>query len=128
MMAAGLAMQKAVVAALADVPGLAGVFDGPPADAAAPYAVIGPGLVTDAGTKTEVAHDHRMLVTIWDDRPGGARLQALLGAAEVRLRALSGRWDGHRIVNARLVRAGVNAPADGWRPGVIEMRLRSEQI
>lgn len=121
-------MQKAVVAALADVPGLAGVFDGPPADAAAPYAVIGPGLVTDAGTKTEVAHDHRVLVTIWDDRPGGARLQALLGAAEVRLRALAGNWDGHRIVNARLVRAGVNAPADGWRAGVIEMRLRSEQI
>ncbi|OYW15750.1 MAG: hypothetical protein B7Y82_05270 [Sphingomonadales bacterium 32-65-25] len=127
-MAAGLAMQKAVVAALADIAGLTGIFDGPPADATAPYAVIGPGLVTDAGTKTEVAHDHRVLVTIWDDRPGGARLQALLGAAEARLRALAGIWDGHRIVNARLVRAGVNAPVDSWRPGVIEMRLRSEQI
>ncbi len=121
-------MQKAVVAALADMPGLTGVFDGPPIDAAAPYAVIGPDLVTDAGTKTEVAHDTRVLVTIWDDRPGGARLQTLLGAAETRLRALAGVWDGHRIVNARLVRAGVNAPADGWRPGVIEMRLRTEQI
>ena len=121
-------MQKAVVAALAEVPGLTGVFDGPPADAAPPYAVIGPGLVTDAGTKTEVAHDHRMLVTIWDDRPGGARLQALLGAAEVRLRALAGSWDGHRIVNARLVRSGVGAPVEGWRPGTIEMRLRSEQV
>ena len=127
-MAAGLAMQKAVVAALAEVPGLTGVFDGPPADAAPPYAVIGPGLATDAGTKTEVAHDHRMLVTIWDDRPGGARLQALLGAAEVRLRSLAGSWDGHCIVNARLIRVGVNAPVDGWRPGVIEMRLRSEQL
>ena len=121
-------MQKAVVVALAEVPGLTGVFDGPPADAAAPYAVIGPGLVTDAGTKTEVSHDHRMLVTIWDDRPGGARLQALLGAAEARLRALAGSWDGHRILNARLVRSGVGAPVEGWRPGTIEMRLRSEQV
>lgn len=121
-------MQRAVVAALADMPGLTGVYDGPPVDAAAPYAVIGPDLVTDGGTKTEVAHDHRVLVTIWDDRPGGARLQALLGTAETMLRTLTGTWDGHRIVNARLVRAGVAAPADGWRPGVIEMRLRSEQL
>jgi hypothetical protein len=128
MMAAGLAMQKAVVAALSGMPGLTGVYDGPPADASAPYAVIGPDLVTDAGTKTEVAHEHRLLVTIWDDRPGGARLQALLGAAEARLRTLTGTWDGQRIVWARLLRAGVNAPEQGWRPGVIEMRLRSEQI
>ena len=121
-------MQKAVAAALAELPGLTGVYDGPPPNAAAPYAVIGPDLVTDAGTKTEVAHDHRLLVTIWDDRPGGARLQALLGAAEDRLRTLAGDWDGHRIVSARLLRAGVAAAADGWRPGTIEMRLRSEQI
>lgn len=127
-MAAGLAMQKAVVAALAGMPGLTGVYDGPPADAAAPYAVIGPDLVTDAGTKTGEAHDHRVVVTIWDDRPGGARVQGLLGAAETRLRALAGAWDGHRIVWARLVRAGVGAAKDGWRPGVIEMRLRSEQM
>ena len=127
-MAAALAMQKAMVAALAELPGITGVYDGPPADAAAPYAVIGPAQLSDAGTKTEVAHDTRVLVTIWDDRPGQARLQGLLGAAETRLRALTGSWDGHRIVYARLLRAGVNAPADGWRAGVIEMRLRSEQI
>lgn len=127
-MAASLALQKAVVAALVDLPGLTGVYDGPPADAAAPYAVIGPDLVTDAGTKTEVAHDHRVLVTIWDDRAGVARLKALMGAAETRLRALAGDWDGQRIVNARLVRASVGTADEGWRPGVIEMRLRSQQL
>lgn len=127
-MAASLAMQKAVAAAMADLPGLTGVFDGPPADAAAPYAVIGPDLVLDAGTKTEVAHEHRVLVTIWDDRPGVARLKSLLGAAETQLRGLGGDWEGHRIVNARLVRASLGDVDDGWRPGVIEMRLRSEQL
>ena len=127
-MAASLAVQKAVAAALADVPGLTGVFDGPPADAAAPYALIGPDLMTDAGTKTEVAHDHRVLVTIWDDRPGVARLKSLLGVAETRLRALAGDWDGHRIINARLVRSSLGDASDGWRPGVIEMRLRSQQL
>jgi Protein of unknown function (DUF3168) len=128
MMSASLALQQAVVAALADLPGLTGVFDGPPVDAAAPYAVIGPDLLTDAGTKTEVAHDHRLLVTIWDDRPGMARIKALMGAAEIRLRALAGDWDGHRIVNARLLRASLGDSDNGWRPGVIEMRLRSQQL
>jgi hypothetical protein len=128
MMAAGLAMQKAVVAALAGLPGLTGVYDGPPADAVAPYAVIGPAVMTDAGTKTEVAHEHRLLVTIWDDRPGGARVNDLLGAAEAALRTLGGSWDGQRIVFARLVRTSVAAPEAGWRAGVIEMRLRSQQL
>lgn len=127
-MGASLAVQKAVVAALADMPGLAGVFDGPPPDALAPYAVIGPDLVTDWSTKTEVGHEHRVMVTIWDDRAGAARLKALLATADERLRALAGAWDGHRIVSARLVRAGVGNPEAGWRPGVIEMRLRTQQL
>lgn len=127
-MSASLAMQKAVVAALADLPGLTGVHDGPPADAPAPYAVLGPDLVTDWSTKTGTGHEHRIVVTLWDDRAGAARLRGLLGGVETRLRGLSGSWDGHRIVSVALVRAGVGAADAGWRPGVIEMRLRSEQL
>ncbi len=127
-MAASLAVQKSVVAALAEMPGLTGVHDGPPPDAVAPYAVIGPDLVSDFSHKTGNAHDVRLVVTIWDDRAGAARLRALLGEATARLRALSGEWDGHRIVLARLQRAGVGAPDDGWRPGTIEMRVLTEQL
>jgi hypothetical protein len=127
-MAASLAVQKAVVAALAELAGLTGVHDGPPPDAPAPYAVIGPDLVNDFSHKTGIGHDVRLVVTIWDDRPGAARLRALLGAAAVQLRLLSGEWDGHRIVLARLQRAGVGAPDDGWRPGTIELRVLTEQL
>ncbi len=127
-MAASLAVQKAVVAALADLGSLTGVHDAPPPDARAPYAVIGPDLVSDFSHKTGIGHDVRLVVTIWDDRPGAARLRGLLGDAAARLRLLTGVWDGHRIVLARLQRSGVGASDDGWRPGSIEMRVICEQI
>ena len=127
-MSASLALQKAVVAALADLPGLTGVHDGPPPDAPPPYAVIGPDLVADWSSKTERGHATRLLVTIWDDRPGGARLRGLLGAAETRLRALSGSWDGHRIVLVQWLRSSVEAPDGGWRAGRMEIRVLSEMI
>jgi hypothetical protein len=127
-MAASLAVQKAVVAALAGVPGLTGVYDGPQPDAVAPYAVIGPDVVGDFSHKSGIAHEVRMVATIWDDRPGAARLRGLLGEAVTRLRALNGVWDGQRIVLARLQRAGVGAADDGWRPGSIELRVICEQI
>lgn len=126
-MSASLAVQTAVVAALADLPGLTGVYDGPPAEAAAPYAVIGPDLVSDWSSKTETGHAVRLVVTIWDDRPGAARLRGLLGAVEVRLRALSGVWDGVRIVVVQLLRSGVGAAQDGWRPGSIELRVLTHE-
>lgn len=126
-MSASLAVQRAVVAALADLPELNGVYDGPPADAAAPYAVIGPDQVSDWSSKTEIGHAVRLLVTIWDDRPGAARLRGLLGAAAARLRAMSGGQDGQRIVLVQLLRSGVAAAQDGWRPGSIEVRVLTEQ-
>lgn len=127
-MSASLAVQTAVVAALADLPGLTGVYDGPPADAAAPYAVIGPDMVSDWSSKTDIGHAVRLMVTIWDDRPGAARLRALLGGVEARLRALGGLHGGQRIVVVQLLRSGVGAAQDGWRPGSIELRVLVEQL
>jgi len=127
-MSASLAVQTAVVAALADLPGLNGVFDGPPADASAPYAVIGPDQVSDWSSKTGIGHAVRVLVTIWDDRAGAARLRGLLGAAEGRLRALNGVHAGQRIVVVQLLRTGVAAAEAGWRPGSIELRVFTEQV
>ncbi|WP_353218378.1 DUF3168 domain-containing protein [Sandarakinorhabdus sp.] len=126
-MSINVAVQAAVVAALIDLPGLTGVYDGPPSDAAAPYAVIGPDLVTDWSTKTEIGHAVRLVVTIWDDQPGAARLRGLVSAAQARLRALSGVHGGHRIVLVQMLRAGVAGPDAGWRPGSIEMRLFTHQ-
>lgn len=126
-MSGSIGVQKAVIDALAGLTGLTGVYDGPPADAAAPYAVIGPHVVAEWGTKTEIGHDHRLLLTFWDDQPGSARLKRLLADAEQRLLRLDGMWDGHRIVNSRLVRIEVGDTDDGWRPGRIEMRMKTHR-
>jgi hypothetical protein len=126
-MSASISVQKAVVNALADLNGLAGVYDGAPVDAAAPYAVIGPHVVAEWGTKTEIGHEHRLLLTFWDDQPGSVRMKRLMSEAEMRLSALGGGWDGHRIVNARLVRSEVGDSNAGWRQGRIEMRIKSHR-
>lgn len=127
-MSASLAVQTLIVAALTELPGLTGVYDGPPPEAAAPYAVIGPDLVTDWSSKTETGHAVRLLVTLWDDRAGAARLRGLVGSAAARLRALSGEQGGHRIVVVQLLRNSVAAAQDGWRPGSIELRVLMHEL
>lgn len=124
-MSAGLAMQQLVVAALADLPGVTGVWDGPPADAAPPYISIGADVLTDWGTKTEAGHEHRLALNLWHAGPGMAPAKALLGAMETRLRAMAGSAAGHRLVSVRLARSLVLSGPDGLVQGVLEVRLRS---
>lgn len=83
-MSASLAVQRMIHAALTSAPGLAelsGVFDGVPADAAAPYLTLGPDLVSDWSHKTGIGHEHRVQLTVWDDRAGMARVKSMAGAA-----------------------------------------------
>ena len=127
-MSASLAVQRLVAAMLADVPGVTGVFDGPPPDAVPPYLVIGADIVTDAGTKTEVAHDHRLAINVWDAGPGAAAAKAVMGAVTTRLGNLTGSDGGHRIVSSRLVRSLVLTDAEGWTQGIVEFRVRSAAI
>ena len=124
-MSASLAVQKRVAAALAGLPGVTGVFDGPPPDAVPPYVVIGSDLVTDWSTKTETGHEHRLAINVWDAGPGTAAAKTVMAAVTVRLAALAGVQDGHRIVSALLLRQLVLTDAEGWTQGIAEFRVRS---
>jgi hypothetical protein len=124
-MSASLAAQRLVAAALADIPGVTGVYDGPPPDAASPYLVIGGDIVTDWSTKTEAGHEHRIAVNVWDAGPGAAPVKTLMGAVETRLASLAGERDGNRLVSSRLVRSLVLTDAEGWSQGIVEFRLRT---
>ena len=127
-MSASLAVQRLVAQALVDLPGVTGIFDGPPPDAAPPYLVIGSDTVSDAGTKTEVAHDHRIAINIWDAGPGAAAAKAMMGAVTDRLARLDGSSGGHLIISTRLLRSLVLTDADGWTQGIVEFRVRSQAI
>lgn len=124
-MSASLAVQRLVRAALGGVAGVTGVFDGPPVDAAAPYLVIGPDLVTDWSTKTEAGHEHRLAVSVWDAGPGSVRAKQLMGGVELALRGLAGGRDGHAVVSTRFVRSLVLTDPDGWTQGLVEFRVRT---
>ena len=127
-MNASLAVQILVAAALADLPGVSAVYDGPPPDAVPPYVVIGSDLVTDWSTKTETGHEHRVSVNVWDAGPGAAPAKAVMGVVETALAAMTGARDGHRLVSVRLVRTLVLTDAEGWTQGIIEFRMRTIAI
>jgi hypothetical protein len=124
-MNASLAVQVLVMAALADLPGVSGVYDGPPPDAVPPYVVIGNDLVTDWSTKTEAGHEHRLSINVWDAGPGAAAVKRLAGAVADRLAALAGSHGGHVVVSSRLLRSLVLTDAEGWTQGIVEFRVRS---
>ncbi len=127
-MSASLAVQRLLVAALTEIDGVTGVFDGPAPDAPPPYLTVGADVVTDAGHKSGRGHEHRVFVTAWAEGPAAAPVKALLGVVEARALALAGATDGHRIVGVQLVRSQMLPASGGWRQGVTELRVRSEAV
>lgn len=128
-MSAGAALQAAVVAALKQAAGIAGVasgvFDGPPARAAYPYLVIGEGLSFDWSTKTETGREHRVTVSIWDEAGRTARILALTAAAGTAIEGIGPALAGHRVAGVRFVRERlVRAPGGPWA-GAVEYRVRT---
>ncbi len=127
-MGASLAMQRLIVAAVSDLPGISGVFDGPPGDPVPPYVVLGPELLTDWSTKTETGHEHRVQLRIWDRGRSAVRVKPLMAAVQAVMAGLAGEADGHRLVTSRFVRALVLNDGDGWTQGLVEFRLRSRSV
>ncbi len=127
-MSASLAVQKRVRAALAAVPGVTGVFDGPPPDQPAPYLVIGPDVVADWSSKSTTGHEHRVSISVWDAGPGMARAKRIAGDVEAVLRGLDGEADGHRIVSSQFVRSLALSDADAWTQAIVDFRVRTVEL
>lgn len=130
MTSASLAVQGMVFAALTAAPDLVvtGVFDWVAPDAAAPYVTIGADAVTDWSHKTGIGHEHRVQISVWDDRPGTARLKALAAAIETAVRALAGSRDGHRVAGVAFVRAVFVKDPSGWTQAALDFRIRTEAL
>jgi Protein of unknown function (DUF3168) len=120
-MSAGGALQTAIATALQAVGDLTGVFDGPPARAAYPYAAIDATTETDWGHKSAAGREVLVAITVWDDQP--VRLHALADAVEQSLQALP-PTDGWELVNLRLVRRRVVRDVAGPWAAAIDFRAR----
>lgn len=105
-MSAGSGLQGAIVQALSGVHELTGTYDGPPARAPFPYAVVDAGTEQDWSHKSGSGREVLVAVTLWDDQP--ARLQRLADAADAAIGAASHVKDwqlvSFRFVKRRLVR------------------------
>lgn len=120
-MSAGGALQSAIAGALVQVAELSGVFDGPPARAAYPYATIDATSESDWSHKSGAGRQVLVGVTLWDDQP--VRLHELADAVEAALAGLSGiaAW---QLVTMRLIRRRVLRDVAGPWAAAIDFRAR----
>lgn len=120
-MSAGAALQAALAQSLGSVPELTGVFDGPPARAAFPYAAIDASLETDWSHKTGRGCEVMAEVTVWDDQP--ARLQQLADLVEQKALAIA-LGDEWQLVTLTLVRRRTVRDVAGPWATAIDFRAR----
>lgn len=120
-MSAGGVLQAALAQALDSIGGLTGVFDGPPARAAYPYAVIDAGTETDWSHKSGEGREVLCAVTLWDEQP--PRLHELADAAELRVTTLAG-VSGWSLVSIRMLRRRMIRDVAGPWAAAIDFRAR----
>lgn len=122
MSGAGAALQAAAAAALR-TRALGGVYEGPPIQAAFPYAVVECGAEADWGHKSGRGRELRLAVSVRDAGERPARLHALMAEAEAAVAALSGLIEGWRLVTLTFLRSRESRDKAGWT-GLIEFRAR----
>lgn len=120
-MSAGGPLQAALVTALETVSGMEGIFDGPPARARFPYAVVDAGTETDWSHKSGEGREVLVAVTLWDELP--ARLHAIADAVEAQVLGLS-KAAGWEIVSLRMIRRRVVRDVAGPWAAAIDFRAR----
>jgi len=124
MKSASEALVAAAMVALGDVAELNGVYDGPPIQAASPYALVDAGPESDWSHKSGTGRELRLAVTIRDQGERPARLRALMRAAEDAIAGLDGEIDGWRLVTLVFLRGRMlREPGAAWA-GAIDYRAR----
>jgi hypothetical protein len=106
---------------LSSVAELTGVFDGPPARAAYPYAALDATTETDWSHKSGRGREVMVAITLWDDQP--VRLHALADAVEAAVEAV-GTIVGWQLVTMRLVRRRVIRDVAGPWAAAVDFRAR----
>lgn len=127
MSTAAITVQRALMAALQGL-AVTAIYDGPPPDAAYPYAAISDGSTSDWSHKTGRGREHRLSIAIWDDGAVPARLHGLLADAEDAIEAMPRDIDGQRIASLVFLRSRVvRDPAGPWA-GRLDYRVRTLEL
>lgn len=120
-MSASFALQESLVAALNQVEDLTGIFDGPPARAPFPYAIVDAGTEVDWSHKSGIGREVSIALTIWDDQP--ARLSRLANQVETGMNQLPapGGWD---LITLRFMRKRIVRDVSGPWAAALDYRGR----
>jgi hypothetical protein len=121
LVSAGGALQAALAGALAGEARLTGIYDGPPARAAFPYAAIDAGTESDWSHKSGEGREVLVAITLWDEQP--ARLADVADQVEA-LAGGVGEVEGWRLVSMRLVRRRTVRDVAGPWAAVVDFRAR----
>lgn len=120
-MSAGGAIQAALATTLARDSRLTGIYDGPPARASFPYAVLDAGSESDWSHKSGEGREVMIALTLWDEEP--ARLAELADSVE-RMSAAVGDPAGWQLVSMRLIRRRTVRDVAGPWAAAIDFRVR----
>jgi hypothetical protein len=120
-MNAGGALQAAVATALLPVAELTGVYDGPPARAAFPYAAIDGGTEVDWSHKSGRGREVLLAVTLWDEQP--VRLHALADGIEAAVMGISA-VAGWRLVSIAFLKRRIVRDVAGPWAAAVDFRAR----
>lgn len=123
-MSAESVVQAALLDALRGLPGLNGVFDGPPVKATPPYAEIGELLSGDWSVKDRDGRELRLAVTVRDAGETSARGQTLGGAVGAAIETMPRDLGGWRVASLVFMRSRLLRPAPGRWSVVVEYRVR----
>ena len=126
-MSAGGALQAALAAALAGEGRLTGIYDGPPARAGFPYAVIDAGSESDWSHKSGGGREVLVALTVWDEET--ARLAELADAVEALVVGSGGAAGvggvaGWQLVSMRMIRRRTVRDVAGPWAVAIDFRVR----
>lgn len=133
---AGLALQKAMVSALAADAGVqalvgspARIYDDAPRNTVFPYITIGASTIADWDTSTERGHEHAFMLHIWSRHGGHKQARAILGAVESVLHTAPLTLEDHALINLRFEFGDIFRDGDGETiHAVMRYRAVTEQL
>ncbi|MFN3945188.1 MAG: DUF3168 domain-containing protein [Allosphingosinicella sp.] len=123
MSGAGARLQQAAMAALGAVPGLSGVHEEAPVQAAFPYAVVETGSEADWGHKSGAGREVRLAAVLRDAGERAARLRELGAAAEAAIAGIGPELAEWRLAGLVFLRSRLVRDGRGWAL-TVEFRAR----
>jgi len=125
---AGETLVAAAAAALGDIAGLNGGYDGPPLQAAFPYAILDAGPESDWSHKSGEGRELRLGLILRDQGERPRRLRALMAEAETAIAALEADLGEWRLVTLVFLRSRMLREPDAAWTGAIDWRARMLKV